>query len=355
VTLEGKVSRAWIIHKRRRSIRGFGVKASYALRACPSYWTNELVKEDAVKVIGGDYEHTLGLGSTDRAGVLYEPRPVAECFKTVLARGEFEASEFSLANYIIYRCSGDDWLSAVPVFPSRVFRHSHVVVRKDSSIKSFNQLAGKTIGVMDYSQTAAVWLRGLFHEEHGLHWRDVNWVSSKVQRFVTPSGVKITTTEQDIEELLIAGEIDAAMLFPPKEFRKREADRALRTLLPDAKEAEREYFQRTQIFPIMHTVVVRKEKVSAEPNGLKRTFDAYSRAKKNALKRKLGATFLPWSDRNWPEILENFDGDSHPYGLTASNRRVIELLIDYLKEQGFIPNRPTVESLFPTGASEWIE
>ncbi|UPJ71902.1 PhnD/SsuA/transferrin family substrate-binding protein [Bradyrhizobium sp. 187] len=308
-----------------------------------------------MKVIGGDYEHTLGLGSSDQSGVLYEPRPVAECFKLVLARGKFEASEFSLANYIIYRCSGDDWLSAVPVFPSRVFRHSHIVVRKDSAIKSFSQLAGKTIGLLDYSQTAAVWLRGLLNEEYGVHWRDVNWVSSKAQRFTPPAGVNLSATEQDIEELLIAGKLDAAMLFPPKEFSKREGNRALRTLLPNAKEVEREYFQRMQIFPIMHTVVARKEAISGEPEGLKRIFDAYSLAKKNALKRKLGTTFLPWSDRVWSEILDDFDGDSHPYGLTASNRRVIELLIGYLNEQGFIPNRPTVEALFPSEAVEWAE
>ena len=308
-----------------------------------------------MEIIGGDYEHTLEFGPPDQTGVFYDRRPIAECFKAVLTRGEFEASEFSLANYIIYRCSGDDWLTAVPVFPSRVFRHSYVVVRKGSPLQSFSQLTGKTIGVMDYSQTAAVWLRGLFLEECGVHWRDINWVSSKVQRFGAPEGVKLTTTERDIEELLIAGELDAAMLFPPKDFRKHEADRALRTLLPDARAAEKEYFRRTHVFPIMHTVVVRKEAATAEARALTRIFHAYSEAKKKALTRKLGMTFLPWSDGVWAEVLENFDGDSHPYGLTASNCRVIELLIDYLNEQGFISTRPSVASLFPKETSDWVE
>lgn len=307
-----------------------------------------------MKVMGGDYEHTSGLGSAAHSGVVYEPRSLAECFGTVLSRKPFEASEFSLANYIIYKSTGDDWLSAVPVFPSRLFRHSDVLVRDESNITSFDQLAGKTIGVMDYSQTAAVWLRGILNDEYGVSWRDVAWVSSRVQRFATPAGVNIRTTETGIEKLLVAGEIDAAMLFSPTAFDNRNEDGGVRTLLPDAREVEREYYRRTQIFPIMHTVVINKTAEARELAAPRRIFDAYSHARKSAVRRKLGPSFLSWVD-DWSDVAKDYDGNSHPYGLTPANRRVIETLVGYLNEQGFIPSKPAVNALFPPGADEWID
>ena len=161
-------------------------------------------------VTGGDYEHTHGIGLSAPGGeIVYRPRAVPEFFDLVLGRGEFEASEFSLANYMMYRANDDDWLTAVPVVPSRVFRHSHVAVRKDSDLHDFSQLAGRKLGLRDYSQTAAAWIRGLFKDEYGVDWRDINWVSLAGQRFSAPEGAKLTITDRDLEDLLIAGEIDA--------------------------------------------------------------------------------------------------------------------------------------------------
>ena len=112
-------------------------------------------------VFGGDYEHTLDMRATNGSlgELVYRARPLSDLYKMILSRGEFEASEFSLSNHIMYRDRGDSWLTAVPVFPSRVFRHSSVFVRKDSELHDFGQLAGKRVGVSEYTMTAAVWVR----------------------------------------------------------------------------------------------------------------------------------------------------------------------------------------------------
>src|SRR5262249_33514032 len=181
-------------------------------------------------VTGADYEHTqnVGLKGGD-VEIEYQARPVQEFFDLVMSRGQFEASEFSLANYMMYRGNGDDWLTGVPVFPSRVFRHSHVIVRKDSRLSRFDQLAGRKVGLRDYSQTAAVWIRGLLKAEHGVDWRDIHWVSFEPQRFPQPpAGVALTTTRDDLEDMLIAGDLDALLMWPLRDSRKAATDRALR-------------------------------------------------------------------------------------------------------------------------------
>ncbi len=305
-------------------------------------------------VMGGDYEHTQRLGSATGAfEIVYQPRTPREFFGVVLARGKFEASEFSLANHIIYHGQGDDWLTAVPVFPSRAFRHSHVMVRRDSPLRDFSQLAGCRIGVLDYSQTAAVWIRGLLKDEYGVDWRNVSWVSSGPQRFPTPPSVTMRATDTDLEDLLVASEIDALLMWSLRDDQLPVAERRLRPLIGDAQQAERRYLERTGIFPIMHTVVMRKEVSARLPGAGRAIFDAYAAAKRHALERRLGATFAPWSDRSWTDAMTLFGGDSHPYGLTEGNVRQVELLAGYLVDQGFIRKAPGIGQLFAPGSTDW--
>lgn len=310
-------------------------------------------------VLGGDYEHTLSMGSTEQdrsAGVVYKPQSSpAGYFKLVMDRSEFEVNECSLSNYMMYRGNDDHWLTAIPVFPLRAFRYADVVVRKDSPLRHFRELAGRKVGINDYSQTLAVWMRGCLKDEYGLDWRDVHWVSVKQQRFEAPPGAQLTTTETELEDALVAGEIDAVIKGALRDSRKEPAERQLRTLIDDPRGEEIRYFRRTGLFPIRHTVVVRREVFERDPATVRAVFDSYVAAKKTALQRRLGATFVPWGEQSWNDAISVFGADSHPYGLTEANRRQVGMLAGYLLDQGFIRRPLDVDELFVPGSADWRE
>ena len=310
-------------------------------------------------ILGGDYEHTQEMGLTERdraSGIEYHPQPTpAGYFDVVLKRGQFEIAEYSLANYLMYRGNGDDWVSAIPVFPLRAFRHGDVAVRRDSKLTEFRQLAGCKVGIKDYSQTLAVWMRGLLKDEYQLDWRDIDWVAPNPQRFTAPKGTRLTTTDSDLESLLISGEIDAVIMGPLKDSAKPLAERRLRPLLADPRAEEVRYFERTGVFPIRHTVVIRKESFARQPGAARAAFDAYAAAKKRALKRRVGATFVPWGEQSWNDAMAVFGGNSHPYGLTDANRKQVSLLGKYLLDQGFIPRALDIDHLFVPGSDSWRE
>ncbi len=305
---------------------------------------------------GGDYEHTLTIGTTEsdrQHDIQYQSKPGYH--DILIRRGDFEISECSLSNYIMYRATGDDWITAIPVFPLRAFRHACILVRNDSPLTDFRQLAGRKIGIRDYSQTLAVWVRGILKDEYELDWTTVHWVSSSKQRFQAPAGVTLSTTARDLEDLLLAGEIDAVAMDAPREWQRPMPERRFRTLLPDAVGVERRYFERTGIFPIRHTVVVRKELLDRAPDAAKILFDSYVAAKRSALQRRLSATYLPWGELAWQRLIDIFSGDSHPYGLVPSNRKQLDLVSGYLLDQGFITRIPTIEEMFPVGSAAWSD
>ena len=307
-------------------------------------------------VFGGDYEHTLDMLATNGSlgELVYRARPLSDLYKMILSRGEFEASEFSLSNHNMYRDRGDSWLTAVPVFPSRVFRHSSVFVRKDSELHEFGQLAGKRVGVSEYTMTAAVWVRGIMLDDYGVHWRDIRWVSKMDKRFPPPTSVDLESSPDNLEDLLAAGSIDALLMPRPQDLRLPAKQRRFRPLLDNVQAVERDYYERTGIFPIMHTVVVHRDALAKWPQAPEAIFELYSAGKQRALQRKLGASFLPWADKQWDETVAFFDGDPLEFGLTPSNRRTVETLCRYLHEQELIAGQVVdIEALFAAGARNW--
>src|SRR5690606_16006607 len=120
-----------------------------------------------IEFVGGDHEHTLGM-SQERHGIRinYTTAPLMPVFERMISERAYEACEFSLANYIMLKDRGADWLSAIPVFPQRAFRHANFYLRQDSPIQEPSQLRGRRIGVPDYSMTLAVWMRGILFEQY---------------------------------------------------------------------------------------------------------------------------------------------------------------------------------------------
>jgi len=303
--------------------------------------------EPEFTIRGGDYEHTLGIAGV-YAGVRlgYEAPGMQGLFAKMLESRCYEICEFSLANYLTLRATGQDWLTAVPIFPYRAFRHSLAIVRRDSDLVNLSQLAGKRVGVEDYSMTAAVWFRGLLEDEYGVGHKDVTWVTRAKQRFPFPARARVETTTHDLEDLLHDGGIDAFLGMLLRDSALPAEERRLRPLVNDAQKEEEAYFERTSIYPIHHCVVIRNDVLERNQGLVTAVCSAYAGAKERAYRRQLGATMVPWGKAYWAKTFQRFGGDPLPYGLTASNRRVIDRLAGHLKTQGFLPQMPAIDAVF---------
>ena len=307
--------------------------------------------EPEFTICGGDYEHTLGIAGV-HAGVRlgYEAPGMQGLFAEMLESRCYEICEFSLANYLTLRATGQDWLTAVPIFPYRAFRHSLAAVRLDSDLVSLSQLAGKRVGVEDYSMTAAVWFRGLLEDGYGVGHREITWVTRAKQRFPFPAGARVEVTTYDLEGLLCDGAIDAFLGMSLRDSALPAGERRLRPLVNDAQREEESYFARTSIYPIHHCVVIRNDVLEHSRGLVTAVCSAYAGARERAYRRQLGATVVPWAKDYWAKMFQRFGGDPLPYGLTASNRMVIDRLAGHLQTQGFIPEIPETDAVFAVPA-----
>jgi 4,5-dihydroxyphthalate decarboxylase len=301
-----------------------------------------------LNLFGGDYEHTLELaGSGPGYSIVYNARPPTQIFEEMLSRRTFEACEMSLSNYLIVRDRGADWLTAIPVFPNRAFRHGTVYVRAGSTLRSPKDLEGARFGVEDYTMTAAVWLRGTLHEEYQMDWRRIQWrCAERHKRFDPPPDVAVSYVRGDLEQLLLDGELDGIMSFGPRDDGNPPEQRRLRPLFESPQEVEREYYIRTRIYPINHCVVVRSDALARHPELPDRLLTAYAAAKKKAYARRLGGTLVPWGKLHWKSAFDLFGGDPLPYGLTPENRRVVDKLAEYAARQGLISTKRPLSELF---------
>lgn len=309
-----------------------------------------------IEVQGGDYEHTLGFGTPTGQvpAIRYRKAALGDLSRVVLSGERFGVAEYSLANHIMLRDRGDHRLSAIPVFPSRAFRNASVFVRKDSSLSDLRALAGKRVGVSDFAMTTAVWTRGHLHDDCGLDWKDIDWVTGPKPRFPSPPGVRVTETTGNLETLLLDGQIDALMAGKPKDSQLPLAERQLRCVDADTEGIERRYLATTGLFPIMHAVVLHPE-VACESDQPKRIFDLYVQTKAEALKRKLSTSWLPFADRAWDTYCPSGGADPYAHGLSELNRRNIATLARYLLEQRLIERLPDIDALFVPGSADWID
>ena len=289
--------------------------------------------------------------------------PPRELFDRMAGRLEFDMAEFSCSEYICQVDRGDCPFVALPVFPSRVFRHGFICVNRGAGIRTPKDLEGKRIGVPLYTQTATIWIRGMLQHDHGVDLSTVRWVQGGVDEAGThgtpsappmrkPPPLEINRTGRSLIELLAAGDIDALMGTRVQEARK--AGPQIERLFPDYRAIERDYFRRTGVFPTMHLVVLRRDIHEKHPWVAKRLYAAFDVAKEWAAKRYRGANgqryMLPWFANDMEEVDELFGGDPWAYGIRP-NRKTLETLVDYMHEQGFIARRIPLEELFvPVGA-----
>ena len=309
------------------------------------------------------YDRTIALADSSVAAegldINFVPLPHGELFRRQGRFAEFDAAEFSLATYAVLRGRGDRRLIGIPVFPSRMFRHSSVYVNTSSGIRTPKDLIGKRVGTQEYQQTAGVWLRGILADEYGVAPRDLHWFfgaydqpgryDPRVQLRL-PVDVRTETIPptRSLDELLQAGEIDALTGAQPPVSFSRGAPNVAR-LFPEYEQEEREYFKHTRIFPIMHLVVIRREVYEQAPWVATSLYKAFLRAKDQARRRLSypGATFvmLPWLIRHLDATREVMGEDPYAYGVEA-NRKALETFLRYCTEQGLVEGSLNVEELF---------
>ena len=281
-----------------------------------------------------------------------------EIFDRMVGRQEFDVAELSASEFISLTGRGDCPFVALPVFPSRVFRHGYIFVNARAGIRMPKDLEGKRVGVPLYTQTAAIWVRGHLAHEFDVRLDTIRWVEGAVETsgghgkphappLLAPAAVEVNASGQSLEQLLAAGAIDAVIgsRKPPTLGRSPDIAR----LFADFRTIERAFYLRTGIFPIMHLVAIRRALYEQHPWIAESLYKAFVDSKARAVARmRYGgslAVMLPWLMSEVEEVDALFGGDAWPYGVDA-NRPTLEALVQYMVEQNFIARAMPIEALF---------
>jgi 4,5-dihydroxyphthalate decarboxylase len=309
-----------------------------------------------------DYDRTRALAdgrvAPEGVDLLYLNQEVEETFFRMARFQEFDCSEMSLSSYCASLARGDSPFIAIPAFPSRFFRHSCIFVSAKSGITRPEQLKGRRIGVPEYQMTAPVWIRGILSDEHGVKVTDCTHHSGGEEepgrdeklKLDLPREIRLLPIERTktLSRMLADGELDALVTARAPSTFHREPDKVKR-LFADYMAVEKAYWQRTRIFPIMHTVVMRRdvyEKNRWVARSLYKAFVA-AKAMAQALYAQTAAlpTMLPWSTAHAEEARREMGEDWWPYGLEP-NRKVLDTFLRYHHEQGLSKRRLQPEELF---------
>jgi 4,5-dihydroxyphthalate decarboxylase len=299
------------------------------------------------------YDHVRDLlgGEVRAAGLDIVPLelPIEEIFYRFTKFREWHASEMSFGKVISLMAEERPEIVCIPVFVSRVFRHSAIYLPEKSSLKKPKDLEGKRVGIPEWAQTAGICMRGMLQHEYGVDLAKIQWFQAGVRepgrvekvKLDLPKGVTITPCpERTLVDLLEKGDIDAAMTAREVPGKR---------LFSDYRTAEAEYWKKTRIFPIMHVIAIRRDVYERDRWIAMNLFQAFNEAKRRSLARvsEFGLSHLPmpWVPdhvRQWREIAGE---DFWPYGIEP-NRPTLEAFLQYGYEQGVSKKRLKVEDLF---------
>lgn len=310
----------------------------------------------------GPYAHTAALAddTVRPEGIDLTFLPVAsppEIFTRMLANEAFDACEMSLSHYFRHRPQGQFPFVALPVFPLRKFRHSFIVINARSGVRVPQDLNGRRVGVMEYSQTAAVWIRGILQDEYGVMPETIHWFTGGVNRPGHPQALQFRPDspvsieyiggDRTLNDMLVAGELDAVIGARLPESLGRAAH--VQRLFPEYRRVEQEYFRATRIFPIMHTVVMRESLYTQKPWIAESLYKAFVQAKRLAWEgmHDDGNTrlMLPWLAHDIEEMKALCGGDPWWYGVEP-NRHVLDTVARYLHRERFVPEPLDIDRLF---------
>jgi 4,5-dihydroxyphthalate decarboxylase len=282
-------------------------------------------------------------------------------FQRMLDDQEFQVSELSLASYTALKARGQCPFHAIPVALSKMFRHSCIYVREGAGIRTPQDLKGKRVGTSQYSSTGLCFMRGMLEHDCGVRSEDLHWFMGGLNSFVEPPLIPLNLppeirldflqSGQTLERMFDAGDLDALLsLYIPNSFLQGAAHVA--RLFPNFKDVERDYYRRTRIFPIMHTVVVREDVFREHPWVADSLYRAFCAARDNAVDGLYDTdalrVALPWLIDHVEETWRVFGRDFWAYGVEA-NRPTWEAIGRYVHEQGLAPCIVTPDELFVPG------
>lgn len=283
---------------------------------------------------------------------------IGDLFRRVAQHAEFDAAEMSASTYFAMLAQGDRRFVAIPVFPSRSFRHGQVYVNTSAGIETPQDLAGREVGILDFQMTAAIWIRAFLQHDYGVATQDIRWRTGGLRTpeyaermpIDLPETIELKRIPEDgnLEDMLEAGALGALVTVEPPLAFLRGSDR-IRRLFPDYRQVERAYYERTGFFPIMHLVILRREIYEANRWIAVSLLQAFETAKEIGLERMkyqgAAAVAVPWLGAEMEEVDRLFGGDPYPYGVTE-NRDILEALVRYAHEQGLTCRKLDVDELF---------
>src|SRR5882762_9939026 len=310
-----------------------------------------------------NYDRTRALadGSVQPDGIdlNYLNLPVEETFFRMLRFREFEVAELSLSSYTVSLFAEQRPFIAIPVFPSRFFRHSCIYVNADANIRTPKDLIGKRIGTPEYQMTAPVWIRGILSEHYGVPVDGVTYYTggeeepgrSEKIRLDLPPNIKVQPIgeTQTLSAMLASGEIDALYSARmPSTFSLRQGA-AVHRLFANYKVVEQEYYRQTRIFPIMHTVAIRRDTYEQNrwvAQALYKAFvEAQRRTYEDLYMTAALKAMLPLLTSHVEETRALMVDDFWAYGF-ESNRASLATFLRYHHEQGLSKRLLEPEDLF---------
>jgi 4,5-dihydroxyphthalate decarboxylase len=286
----------------------------------------------------------------------------SEMFWRQLRFGEFDVSEMSMASLFIAVSRGDTTWVALPIFTTRMFCHTGILVRTDRGIRAPADLKGKRVGVPEYQQTSALWSRGILEHEFGVRPRDIVWFMERgagrshggATGFKAPEGVSVNeiAASTNIGQMLVDGELDATLLYF---ISHNLVDRSrvdlttcpyVRPLFDDPEAEGRRYFRKTGIYPINHTVVIKRELLERHPWLALNLYHAFVAAKEE-VEHEMRETIRSYFETGLidPAAKLGLAADPKPYGIKSSVK-VIETIAQYVHEQGLTDRRVEICELF---------
>jgi len=279
-------------------------------------------------------------------------------FDRMVGGREFDASEMSSVEFISSYLRGDCPFVAIPVFPSRIFRHSMMAINRKSGIKTPKDLEGRRVGVPIYTMTAAVTARGVLQHEYDLDLSTIQWVQGALNvpgphgeptpvPLLKPVKLEDNKSNRSLGQMLVDGDIAATVGSAMPDVFRSNPD--IVRLIPNYRNVERDYYKRTKIFPIMHVVAIRRDIYERYPFVASSLYNAMLKSKKLQLEKMhdTGTLFymVPWLHSEVDEMEDLFGGDPFPYGIEGG-RPSLEALVMWLHEQGVIAKRVPIEDLF---------